>query len=289
MYAVQSRGLFPISQLFVHFRSAVDENEGVAERTDQTRRPPRLSVLLASEAPVGVVLRRGPTKLVRVVIWDRVNDTFKPGPWFNGRIFADCSDISPDGRHMIYFAMGGVSWAIPATGGTWTAISELPSLKAAALWGQGDTWGGGGMFISNDSFWLDADGNTFLIRDNSGLRRETYGPHLPYRSRMERDGWVAKSGGTNGPVFEKVIREGWILRRIGWNGGYELEHPAECKLAFPAWEWAEWDRQRIVWADGGYLRAARVGTHKLGAVHTLCDFNGMVPPNRIPCSNDSSP
>jgi len=55
--------------------------------------------------------------------------------------------FSPDGQHMIYFAMGGVEWAIPATGGTWTAISELPSLKASALWGQGDTRGGGGMFI----------------------------------------------------------------------------------------------------------------------------------------------
>src|SRR3954465_4729128 len=119
----------------------------VAEKTDQIYRPPRLSVLLASKAPVGVILRRSPTKLVRLVIWDRANDRFKPGSWFKGRIFADRSDVSPDGRHMIYFAMGGVEWAIPATGGTWTAISELPSLKAAALWGQGDTWAGGGMFL----------------------------------------------------------------------------------------------------------------------------------------------
>jgi hypothetical protein len=215
------------------------------------------------------------------VIWDRAEDKFKSGPWFSGRIFADRSDISPDGRHMIYFAMGGVAWAIAETGGTWTAISELPSLKAAALWGQGDTWGGGGMFISNDSFWLDADGNTVLIRDKSGLRRETYGPHLPYRSRMERDGWVAKERGSNGPVFEKRIGEGWILRRIGWDGGYELEQPDRIqKLAFPSWEWAEWDRHRIVWADGGCLRAAQVETSKIGAVHTLYDFNGMVPPNK---------
>ena len=159
----------------------MDENKEVAERTDQTHRPPRLSVLLASEAPVGVVLRRGPTKVVRVVIWDRENDKFKPGAWFHGRIYPERSDISPDGRHMIYFAMGGVAWAIPATGGTWTAISTLPSLKATALWGQGDTWSGGGMFTSNRSFWLDADANTSLIRDDSGLRRETYGPDLPYK------------------------------------------------------------------------------------------------------------
>lgn len=257
----------------------MDENEKVAERTDQTRRPPRLSVLLASEAPVGVVLRRGPTKLVRIVIWNRANDKFKPGQWFKGRIFGDRSDISPDGRHMIYFAMGGVAWAILATRGTWTAISELPSLKATALWGQGDTRGGGGMFISNKSFWLEATAKTFLIRDNSGLRRETYGARRAYQSRMERDGWVAKKGGVNGTVFEKTIRNGWILRQVGWKGGYELDRPGECKLVFPTWEWAEWDRKRLVWTDGGCLRAARVGSHKLGSVHTLYDFNGMVPPH----------
>jgi hypothetical protein len=57
--------------------------------------PPRLSVLLASEAPVGVVLRRGPNKLVRMVVWDRANDKFEPGQWFVGRIYTDRSDLSP--------------------------------------------------------------------------------------------------------------------------------------------------------------------------------------------------
>src|SRR5438105_3556806 len=65
-------------------------------RVEQNRRPPRLSVLLAPEAPIGVVLRRGPTEHVRVVIWNRARDKFKPGQWFRGRIFADRSDVSPD-------------------------------------------------------------------------------------------------------------------------------------------------------------------------------------------------
>ncbi|HEY1495920.1 MAG TPA: hypothetical protein VGF49_15310, partial [Candidatus Solibacter sp.] len=76
----------------------------MSDRPDRTRRAPRLSVPLASEAPVGVVLRRGPTKLVQLVIWDRRNDKFKSSSRFRGRIFAERSDLSPDGRHMIYFA-----------------------------------------------------------------------------------------------------------------------------------------------------------------------------------------
>jgi hypothetical protein len=242
--------------------------------------PPRLSVLLASEASTGVILRRGPSRLVRLIMWDRTNDKFKPGSWFKGRIFAGRSDVSPDGRHLIYFAMGGVAWAIPATGGTWTAISQLPSLKAVALWGQGDTWSGGGEFITNESFRLNADSSTFLIRDNSGLRREKYQPHRPYRSRMERDGWVARRGDGEKLILEKTILQGWVLRRFGWHGSYELEQPGECNLAFPSWEWADWDRRRIVWAEAGFLRAARIGAHKLGSVRTLCDFNGMLPPDK---------
>lgn len=238
--------------------------------------PPRLSVLLAADAPVGVVLRRGPSKLVRIFVWNRENDKFKPGSWFKGRIYAQRSDISPDGRHLIYFALGGVAWAIPATRGTWTAISQLPSLKASALWGQGDTWSGGGFFLSNDTFCLHVDDQTFLIRDHSGLRKEIYGPHLRFRSREERDGW-RRTGDTDRPVIEKTIRNGWILRKLGWRaqGGYELEQPEECRLRFPLWEWAEWDRKRLVWAENGCLRSARIGSHKLGPIRTLYDFNTM--------------
>ena len=240
---------------------------------------PRLSVLLASEAPVGVVFRRGPTKLVRLVMWNRENDKFRAGQWFKGKIYPERSDISPDGRHLIYFAMGGVSWAVPDTGGTWTAISVLPSLTAVALWGQGDTWGGGGFFVSDHSFWLNADANTFLIRDNSGLRRETYGPNLAYRSRMERDGWTLKKGANPSTEFtlEKTIRGGWILRQLGAEGGYELEHRQEGKLPFPAWEWADWDRNRLVWAESGCLRTAKLGSHMASSIRTLYDFNGMTP------------
>ena len=68
--------------------------------------PPRLSVLLATQAPVGIVFRRGPSRIVRVIYWDRTKDVFTPGAIFKGRIYVDRSDISPDGRHLLYIAMG---------------------------------------------------------------------------------------------------------------------------------------------------------------------------------------
>ena len=214
--------------------------------------------------------------MVRVILWNRNRDTFKPGPWFKGRLFAHCSDLSPDGRHMIYFAMGGVKWAVPATGGTWTAISRPPSLTATALWGQGGgTRGGGGMFISNTSYWLDANFDTFLVRDDGLLRRSGI---RPARSRAEREGWTAKSD----RVSEKTLPEGWVLRRITRHAKpdrHEVEQSeAGLKLSFPTWEWADWDRKRLVWAESGCLRAAKLGSRGLGKACTLQDFSAMKPP-----------
>jgi len=35
-----------------------------------------------------------------------------------------------------------------ATGGSWTAISRAPWLRALVLFGKGDCWHGGGLFTS---------------------------------------------------------------------------------------------------------------------------------------------
>ena len=67
--------------------------------------PARLHVLLAREAPYAVVIRRGPAKQVCTVGWDRSTDAFTLGQWFKGRIYERRSDLSPDGKHLIYFAL----------------------------------------------------------------------------------------------------------------------------------------------------------------------------------------
>lgn len=237
--------------------------------------PPRLNALLASDAPVGIVFRRGPSKLVRVFLWDRERDIFKPRQLFKGKIYPDRSDLSPDGRHMIYFAMGGVGRFIPATKGTWTAISRVPSLTAIALWGQGDTWGGGGMFTSNRSYWLGADKNTFLVRDTNELRRDA---KAPAAGHMEHHGWINKrKPGTLVWVFEKPIAKGWILRLTSGyprRYRYEIERVEDgLKIPYPNWQWADWDRNRLVWAEAGCLLAAKLGAEKMGTIRTLHDFN----------------
>src|SRR6476646_2517331 len=121
-----------------------------------TRFPARLHVLLASEARVGVVIRRGPARAVCSILWDRNTDKFETGQWLGGRIYERRADLSPDGRHMIYFAMNG-RWSSPARG-SWTAISKAPWLTAMVLMPKGDCWQGGGLFTSDSRYWVNGGG-----------------------------------------------------------------------------------------------------------------------------------
>jgi hypothetical protein len=77
-------------------------------------------VLLARDAPVGVVLGRGPSKLVCAVGWDRRTDDFRLGQWLAGRIHEHSADISPDGRWWVY---GGSDHRGRRAHEVWTALA----------------------------------------------------------------------------------------------------------------------------------------------------------------------
>ena len=49
----------------------------------------RLWGLLARDGPVGVVLRRGPSKQVLMIKWDTENEKFETDHWFKGRVYEE--------------------------------------------------------------------------------------------------------------------------------------------------------------------------------------------------------
>ena len=102
----------------------------------------KLYIILAEKKRVGIILRRGPSKLVRLIKWDLQKDEFTNGQWFKGRIYEDLCDLSPDGEHFVY-------WATKTTQEYWTAVSRPPYLTALALWPMSGAWDGGGIFDSN--------------------------------------------------------------------------------------------------------------------------------------------
>ena len=72
--------------------------------TSDNKSPARLHAILAREADKAVVFRRGPSSKTANLEWDLKADKFKLGQWFYGSFYPYRCDISPDGRHLVYFA-----------------------------------------------------------------------------------------------------------------------------------------------------------------------------------------
>jgi len=268
---------------------------------------PRLHVLLARSAPVALVLRRGPSKSIAAIEWNRATDRFTLGQWLRGRIYEKRSDLSPDGKHFIYFAMNG-QWSSP-TAGSWTAISRAPYLRAIALFAKGDCWHGGGLFVDNRTYWLnDGYGHKVLTNTTEVTRADPapYAPHWGgecwgvYFNRLVRDGWTprpdlapqgTRAGGMM--VFERPLPHGWVLRKLAQAGNappgkgiyfdeHELVEPTRgSELQRPSWEWADVDGDRLVWAEAGALWAGRITARSgklddpIDSPKLLHDFSAM--------------
>ena len=127
----------------------------------------RLHLFFASESPIAVILRQGPSKTFRMILWDRDTDRFEDGQWLKHKVYAERCDVSPDGRHFLYFALNG-DWGGPSRG-AYTALSRPPFFTALALFPEGDTWGGGGRFL-DDALYV-ADGDHDIIGRDDGLVR----------------------------------------------------------------------------------------------------------------------
>src|SRR5215470_2356564 len=157
----------------------------------------RIFAILAHAAPVGVILRRGPSKQVLLLKWHLGSDRLEAGQWLKGRIYERRCDLSPSGAHFLYFA---AKHRPPF--GTWTAISKPPWLTALALWPKGDAWGGGGMFESELSVALNHWSGQDKLADGFALKRgmrvALYGT---------RSGW-----GEDFPIYDALLeRRGWSL------------------------------------------------------------------------------
>ncbi len=268
--------------------------------------PARIHVLLASQAPVGLVIRRGPSKQVATILWNRETDEFKLGQWFKGRIYERRSDLSPDGKHFIYFAMNG-NWDSEAKG-AWTAISRTPYLQALTLFPKGDCWDGGGLWTPKEgsgtkknSYWLNGrhEFHSTLFDTNEVYRDKRFAPsweygaecHGVYYPRLLRDGWyfverINAKRSKRKDIFEKPLGYGWTLRKIAQTeidspvgkGCYWDEHQliaSNRQTNCPDWEWAELDGKRLVWAKEGKLFAGNIRLSGLTDEIELFDFNPM--------------
>lgn len=270
--------------------------------------PCRLSVFLARKALSAVILRRGPSEWAQLTLWDRNGDNFLPGQWFRGRIYERRCDLSPDGRHFIYFAAkyGPGSHKDPGgIGESWTAISRPPYFTALSLWPNLGAWHGGGVFTGDNRILLDA--TCTLTPQGKGpppkfrfaaLPAET----APWQERLLRDGWQLGSRGFDPrshrrvgarEIWEKPQRTGAAtlfrevedvdFKRYGgfyWDS-YWLE-VEEDLIPLPEVTWADWDSwERLVFVRKGMLFAAQLSGAQLEE-RLLFDFNPLQPEEVAP-------
>ena len=259
--------------------------------------PARLHVLIARNNENGIVIRRGPSKQVCVLGWDRRSNTFTVNQWLKGRIYERRSDISPSGKYWIYFAMNG-KWDREAKG-AWTAIAKVPWLKAIELLPKGDCWHGGGLFLDDQTYWLnDGFGHESLFTSNEITRNRSYQPKNQYGgeclnvyyNRLQRDGWNLKNRDKEKwhslAIFEKKLPHGWKITKIcheqigspPGKGCYWDEHELQNQngdiLTKPRWEWAEWVDNAIFFAQNGCIyKITIVSSSSLNEDQLLHDFN----------------
>lgn len=159
----------------------------------------RIFFILAREANKAVVFRRGPTKWTQMSVWNLNDDTLEFGQWSKIKLRPRRCDLSPSGKHLIYF---DDQFEENST----TAISKPPFWNALCKWKReysGPNLGyGGGLFASETELHLNFDINdefegnlpSFLkvseLPDKHGdysLWKGHINPLLEIR--MKRDGW----------------------------------------------------------------------------------------------------
>jgi hypothetical protein len=158
----------------------------------------KLYCILAREADTAVIFRRGPSKQVRLIGWDLKTNTFQPGHWFKGRIYPLKSDLSPDGKKLVYFAAKHHRGVIP----TWAAVSSPPYLTAHVFWEGNGTWNDISLFETNTTLALAT------YRDDSSIVPEA-GLEIPPQLRVKRKPWPGFF--YLFPDHDRLVRDGWSV------------------------------------------------------------------------------
>jgi len=281
----------------------------------QTPVPCRLFGLLAKEAPRAVILRRGPTRRVQLLLWHTDTDMFEEGQWFYGRIYEWGCDLSPDGKLFLYLAQKAktLEHQMSRTTHKWTALSHPPYFTALALWPCGDSWDGGGMFLSQQALWLCYDRRNLKNRAYKNFSIEASFRPERYQESAIRDGWERVQQGKfaserwpdNVPEpalrMRAVTHQPEIWQKYCPDRRYSLvkEFYREPDFSFEPLiylvdvstgeqqlieetTWIDWDQQgRLVFARAGKLFASLdPETHPL-QVREIADFNGNTPTSLI--------
>ena len=202
-------------------------------------------------------------------MWRLDDDAIVEGRPIRARVYERKSDISPDGRWLIYAAYGRGP-DLPFHGDGYTAISRPPGLKADFFAPMGSTWFGGGVFDAEGrlALRLEIDARERDMIDRAGIPTTAWPPDdiaSPSSNerafdnihwRLIRDGWRQADGGYEKPFAGGVLRK--VLNER--TERHELSHTLAPSAPQPAsWEWAEVFGNELLFAAHGAVYRAQDG------------------------------
>jgi hypothetical protein len=249
--------------------------------------PPRsrIHLLAAREAPIIVILQRKRAKLFHVITLHTEQHWIGEGSWFRGVLYALDSDVSFDGKFMVYRARG-------ANYQTWSGLCRLPWLKTL-VHVENPITGGGYFSGPNDLKTHGWDCSEKVVSSDDirfTIERDTkrhFGDELAViYARFERDGFTR----LDHPGEEQT--DGWgrrpargypelQMRCLGYlNSGFRFaitldEHP---NLLVGA-DWATWDSGNNLWvARPGIVEQYTLDDLRRGTPSFSLDVDRFEPP-----------
>lgn len=259
-----------------------DEHDFDDERDDEPEGASSLYVLPAARAPIAAVFLRVPGRWWHVMKWDLSAGDLEPGAWLKGTLYPRRSDLSSDGRLLLYFLAkeGKGDFMGMRERHTFTALSRLPWVHALAAWPEDGTDTDGHHFVAPPRWDLGAPQHGSLRSDAGGIP-ERFGTMrtepAQYAAELRR-GWVEHPScppRERGDVWDEersvvLVRERpsdpsirLVLRDEGW----DPDAPGAIDGRAPTYSLETADGVRalddVVWADwhpAGLLMVATEGS-----------------------------
>lgn len=197
--------------------------------------------------------------------YGKKKDTFRLGSGFYGKLYPNRCDISPDGNDFIYFAMGASLRKYGSKFTAWTAICKPPEIKAYWFLGQNDTWGGGGVFLSSRTIYINRIPESKV--DKFGSYEITHNNKLYDSSLHYGRGWNALSrdkygnikiaGKSNGKItIIRKMKDEWGRTGEYSMFNYEIKDTETNILnGFEKVNWCDFDIfNRLITAEGSLIK-----------------------------------
>lgn len=291
--------------------------EKYPNQANNTEKPCRAFGILARDAPLAVILRRGPSDWAQLIRWQTSSDHLEYGQWMKGRIYERRCDLSPDGNLFLYFARKKNQKTINDEDYTyaWTAISRPPYFTALALWPKGNSWNGGGVFDDNTTIRLNHNPERMASHPNHQPQGLTIIPDFEGKGEdssiypkllnshgweliQDADSWDEETFSIYKPnqpvIWRKTIPRFGLSLLMHLNGSNKNQFGDDLILHYVVIDehtndsypienatWADWDQQgRLVYISRGLLLGQQIRP-ELNTARVIADLNAQAPSSVI--------